>query len=120
MKAILLDQRAVAGLGNIYACEALWEARIHPRRPGGRVGPRQAEKLAAGVLSALDRALSNGGTSLRDFVDGDGNEGGHAPYLRVYGRAGEPCPRCRARIARAPLQGRATFFCARCQRGPRG
>ncbi len=121
IKAALLDQRIVAGIGNIYASEALWQARIHPATPAGRLTRRRAQRLAAAVLEVLHRALDHGGTSLRDFVAADGAAGENAHYLWVYGRAGALCKRaaCGAQVVRAVHQGRATFFCRRCQRRPR-
>jgi formamidopyrimidine-DNA glycosylase len=122
LKAALLDQRIVAGIGNIYASEALWEARIHPDTPAGRLTRTRANELARAILEVLHRALDHGGTSLRDFVAADGASGEHAHYLWVYGREGLPCPRelCGTSISRRVHQGRATFFCRRCQRAPRG
>jgi formamidopyrimidine-DNA glycosylase len=121
IKAALLDQRIVAGIGNIYASEALWGARIHPDMPASRLGRRRAHELARAIVEVLERALDNGGTSLRDFVAADGASGENAHYLWVYGREGQACPRadCGGQIARAVQQGRATFHCRRCQRRPR-
>jgi formamidopyrimidine-DNA glycosylase len=121
LKAALLDQRIVAGIGNIYASEALWEALIHPETPAYRLTRRRASELARAILEVLQRALEHGGTSLRDFVAADGSSGEHAHYLWVYGRHGLPCPRerCGGEVSRTLHQGRATFFCRRCQRAPR-
>jgi formamidopyrimidine-DNA glycosylase len=115
VKAFLLDQRRIAGIGNIYACEALHHARIHPATPAGRVGGRAAA-LLAGIRWALEGGIARRGTTLRDYVDADGFPGDNAEALLVYGREGEPCPRCRARIRRRIDGGRSTFFCARCQK----
>lgn len=117
VKQLLLDQRVVAGVGNIYASEALWMARIPPTLPGRRLSRPRASALARAIREVLERALDRGGTSLRDFVDADGREGENAHYLRVYGREGEPCPRrgCPGQIRRSVIQGRATFYCPRCQ-----
>lgn len=117
VKLLLLDQRALAGIGNIYASEALWEARIRPTLPAQRLSRARAAALAAAVRAVLERALGNGGTSLRDFVDADGRQGEHSHYLRVYDRGGERCPRrgCGGTIRRTVLGGRATFHCPRCQ-----
>ncbi len=117
LKALLLDQQVIAGVGNIYASEALWQAGIRPSLRAHRLSRPRADQLALAVREVLDRALDHGGTSLRDFVDADGNAGEHAHYLWVYGRDGEPCPRrgCNGRISRAVHDGRATFFCPRCQ-----
>jgi formamidopyrimidine-DNA glycosylase len=118
LKAILLDQRIIAGVGNIYASEALWRARIKPSRRGTGLSAADARALARAVLDALHAALDKGGTSLKDFVDADGREGENAAYLKVYDRAGERCARrgCGGRIRRTVQQGRATFHCPRCQR----
>jgi formamidopyrimidine-DNA glycosylase len=118
LKALLMDQRVIAGVGNIYASEALWLARVPPTLRGIHLDRRRADALARAVGAVLRHALKRGGTSLRDFVDADGVEGENAEYLRVYDRTGEPCPRrgCPGRIRRTVIQGRATFHCPRCQR----
>ncbi|HWM87478.1 MAG TPA: bifunctional DNA-formamidopyrimidine glycosylase/DNA-(apurinic or apyrimidinic site) lyase [Kofleriaceae bacterium] len=118
VKTILLDQRILAGVGNIYACEALWLARIAPTVRGHKLSRAQSDELMRAVRAVLRRALTRGGTSLRDFVDADGIEGENAEYLRVYGREGEPCLRrgCGGTIRRVVIQGRSTFYCPRCQR----
>jgi formamidopyrimidine-DNA glycosylase len=115
LKSFLLDQSVIAGVGNIYASEALWRVRIRPSRRAHRLGAAEARSLARAVTSVLEHALTRGGTSLKDFVDADGREGDNYEYLKVYGRAGEPCPRCRTSIRRSVIQGRATFFCPTCQ-----
>jgi formamidopyrimidine-DNA glycosylase len=117
IKLLLLDQGAIAGIGNIYASEALWEARMRPTLPACRVSRPRADALAHAVVAVLRRALDHGGTSLRDFVDADGREGEHSHYLRVYGREGERCPRrgCSGTIRRTVMGGRATFHCPGCQ-----
>jgi formamidopyrimidine-DNA glycosylase len=115
LKAFLLDQTVLAGPGNIYVSEALWLARLRPTRRAATLTATTATTLAAAVREVLVSALANGGTSLRDFVDADGAEGENAEYLQVYGRDGEPCPRCAAKIRRTVLQGRATYHCPRCQ-----
>ena len=121
IKAALVDQRIVAGVGNIYASEALWRARIHPETESGRLSRARCAALAEAIVAALEGALTRGGTSLRDFVAADGAAGENADYLWVYGRAGAACPRerCRGTVARSVLQGRATFACTGCQRRPR-
>jgi formamidopyrimidine-DNA glycosylase len=118
MKAILLDQGILAGVGNIYASEALWLAGVPPGLRGVKLARPRADALARAVGAVLRHALRRGGTSLRDFVDADGVAGENADYLRVYDRAGARCPRrgCTGRIRRTVLQGRATFHCPRCQR----
>ena len=115
VKAFLLDQRRIAGIGNIYACEALFRAGIHPSTPAGRTR-RRAAALLDGVRAALQQGIANRGTTLRDYVDADGNWGDNADSLLVYGREGLPCPRCAAPIRRRVDSARSTFFCARCQR----
>jgi formamidopyrimidine-DNA glycosylase len=117
LKLFLLDQGAVAGLGNIYVCEALWQAGLSPLRPAERLDRAAAGRLARAITRVLARALDHGGTSLRDFVAADGVKGEHSHYLWVYGREEEPCRRrrCGAPIRRIVLQGRATFFCPSCQ-----
>jgi formamidopyrimidine-DNA glycosylase len=114
IKAFLLDQRRVAGLGNIYVSEALHRAGIHPTTPAGRVGPR-AGALLAGIRAALELGIRNRGTTLRDYVDASGTRGNNAAALRVYGREGEPCPVCGATVRRRIDAGRSTFFCPDCQ-----
>lgn len=115
IKSVLLDQSRMAGLGNIYVCEALFHASIHPATPARRVGKR-APALLEGIRRSLTVALANRGTTLRDFVDSDGNYGTNGDQLNVYGREGQPCPRCLTPVRRQVDAGRSTFFCARCQR----
>ena len=115
LKSFLLDQKRIAGLGNIYVCEALFRARLHPRTPARRAVGRAAALLRA-IRATLRVALANRGTSMRDFVDSEGRSGENAAALLVYGRAGEPCRVCGAPVRRSPDGGRSTFYCARCQR----
>lgn len=115
IKAFLLDQRRIAGLGNIYVSEALHRAGIHPATLGGRARGRAGE-LLAGIRAALEGGIARRGTTLRDYVDADGQRGENAAALLVYGRAGKPCLSCGAGIRRRVDGGRATFFCPRCQR----
>lgn len=115
LKSFLLDQSVIAGVGNIYASEALWRVKVRPSRRTHRLDASTAGKLATAVRDVLEDALDKGGTSLRDFVDADGREGENMDYLKVYGREGEPCPRCRTAIRRTVIQGRATYFCPTCQ-----
>ena len=115
IKAFLMDQKRMAGLGNIYAAEALHRAGIHPATPAGRVRGRAAA-LLAGIRAALDGGIARRGTTLRDYVDADGRSGDNAAALLVYGRAGEACGRCGTPIKRRVDAGRATFFCPSCQR----
>ncbi|HMF43309.1 MAG TPA: bifunctional DNA-formamidopyrimidine glycosylase/DNA-(apurinic or apyrimidinic site) lyase [Polyangia bacterium] len=115
IKAFLMDQRRVAGLGNIYVAEALFRAGVHPAARAGRTRSR-APALLAGIRAALDGGIARRGTTLRDYVDADGQSGDNAAALLVYGRAGEPCSRCGTIIKRRVDGGRATFFCPGCQR----
>ena len=115
LKAFVLDQRVIAGVGNIYASEALWRAQLRPTMRTHRLSAAAAARLAAAIREVIDRALDNGGTTLSDFVDADGTEGENADYLWVYDRAGQPCMRCRTAIRRSVLQGRATYYCPTCQ-----
>lgn len=115
LKAFVLDQSVLAGVGNIYASEALWRAQLKPTTRAHRLTSDSAARLAAAIREVLENALTNGGTSLRDFVDADGVEGENAEHLWVYGREGEPCLRCKTVIRRSVVQGRATFFCPTCQ-----
>ncbi len=115
IKAFLLDQTRVGGLGNIYVCEALHWAGIHPSAPAGSTR-RRADALLAGIRTALELGIQNRGTTLRDYVDSFGTGGNNAAALRVYGREGQPCPACGAPIRRRVDSARSTFFCARCQR----
>ena len=116
VKNFLLDTRAIAGIGNIYACEALHRARIDPRRPVGRIGPRRWERLLAALRDVLNESIESGGTTFRDYLRADGDVGSFAVSLRVYDRAGSPCRRCRRPIRRIVQAGRSTFFCTACQR----
>lgn len=117
IKLTLLDQSVVAGIGNIYASEALWSAKIHPVTPSRRLSMVRCERLAVSVVEVLQRALEHGGTSLKDFVAADGATGDHSHYLWVYDREGMPCPdpQCAGVIRRIVQQQRATFYCPRCQ-----
>ncbi len=115
LKAVLLDQRVVAGVGNIYADEALFEARLHPTRAGRSLGTAEAARLRRAVETVLLRAISRRGSTIRDYVDGRGRRGGYQREFRVYGRVRQPCPRCGTPIERIRLAGRSTHFCPRCQ-----
>jgi formamidopyrimidine-DNA glycosylase len=116
VKALLLDQRRIAGIGNIYACEALWEARIRPSRPAKALTKPAIRRLYHAVVDVLTRAIELRGTSVDDYVDADGLRGGFQNVLSVYGRLGEPCPRCGGPIVRTVLAQRGTWWCRRCQR----
>ncbi len=116
IKTALLDQRVLAGIGNIYACEALFRARISPRRRAGRIGPRRADALAAGIRSVLADAIRAGGSTLRDHGQVGGEPGWFQRRLDVYGRAGEACRACARPVRRFRQSGRSTFHCPACQR----
>jgi formamidopyrimidine-DNA glycosylase len=114
IKAFLLDQRRIAGLGNIYVSEALFRAGIHPATPAGRVR-RRAPQLLEAVRASLAGGILRRGTTLRDYVDAEGRRGDNAAALLVYGRASQPCPGCGGSIRKRADAGRSTFFCPRCQ-----
>jgi formamidopyrimidine-DNA glycosylase len=116
IKNFLMDGRIVVGIGNIYACEALHRAGVHPRRSVGRISAGRWERLATVVGEVLREAIREGGTTLNDFADGVGNEGWFQVSLEVYGRAGETCSRCGATVRRIVMAGRGTFYCPGCQR----
>ena len=115
IKAVLLDQRRIAGIGNIYADEALWRARIHPRRPAGELDAPEIAHLHRAVRAALRRGVELNGSTLRDYVTPDGEGGGMQHEFHVYGRLGDPCDRCGRPIERIVVGGRGTWLCPRCQ-----
>jgi len=115
IKVLLLDQRIVAGLGNIYVCEALHLAGIAPGRAGGRIGAARLDRLAAAVKEVLLGAIEAGGSTLRDYAQPGGELGYFAKQWRVYGREGEPCG-CGRPVQRRAEGGRSTFYCAHCQK----
>ena len=120
VKTLLLDQGLVSGIGNIYADEGLWEARVHGLRPGTWLGPRVADRLLDLVAAVMRRALAAGGTSFDAlYVDAEGAAGYFARELAVYGRAGRPCRRCATVLRRETVGARSHTFCPRCQRRPR-
>ena len=116
VKAFLLDQRRLAGIGNIYADEALWRARIHPLRPAGELDPGEIARLHRAVRAALRRGVELHGSTLREYSTPDGEPGGMQHEFPVYGRLGEPCDRCGRPIERIVVAGRGTWFCPHCQR----
>jgi formamidopyrimidine-DNA glycosylase len=123
VKALVMDQRLIAGVGNIYACEALWRARISPSRPAGRFATRSgrptaaAEALAAAIREVLEAAIAAGGSSLRDHIRATGELGEFQHAFAVYDREGKPCPRNdRGTVRRTVHAGRSTFYCPVCQR----
>ncbi|HEU4821423.1 MAG TPA: zinc finger domain-containing protein, partial [Qipengyuania sp.] len=112
-----LDQRVVAGLGNIYVCEALWRARIDPRKAAGKVTAPQFERLVSTIRGVLEQAIADGGSTLRDFAQPDGELGYFASRFDVYGREGVACSHEDGGTIRRIVQGgRSTWFCAKCQR----
>lgn len=115
IKSFLLDQRRVAGLGNIYVDEALWGAHIHPRRPAGSIAAGEAEQLRAAIVDVLTDSLDSGGSSMRDYLDTAGRPGRFQDRWRVYKREGTPCRECGTEIVRIRLAGRGTRFCPNCQ-----
>ena len=116
IKAALLDQAVVAGIGNIYACEALFRAGISPRRRAASVAGRRGERLRRAVVDVLNDAIEAGGSTLRDFAGADGALGYFQHRFDVYGREGEACAVCAAPVRRLVQSGRSTFYCGRCQR----
>jgi formamidopyrimidine-DNA glycosylase len=116
IKAALLDQGVVAGLGNIYVCEALFRAGISPRRLAASVAGVRAARLVPAIKAVLAESIGAGGSSLRDYVRADGELGRFQDTFAVYGREGAPCPHCATPIQRIVQSGRSTFFCARAQR----
>jgi formamidopyrimidine-DNA glycosylase len=120
IKALLLDQAVLRGVGNIYADESLWRAKIHPARLGASINNKQAGVLHRALQDILKRAIVMRGSSIANFVDGEGNAGEYQQHHRAYGREGEKCHRCGAIIRRAIVAGRSSFFCPKCQIGPRG
>ncbi len=115
IKLLLLDQRIVAGLGNIYVCEALYRAGIHPKRAGGSVSLERLNKLVPAIHDVLDEAIAAGGSTLRDFASPDGELGYFPKSFAVYDREGKPCG-CGGEVRRIVQGGRSTFYCPRCQR----
>jgi len=115
VKALIMDQRIVVGVGNIYASEALFLAGIHPARGAGRISLERYRRLVEVIRAVLGEAIAAGGTTIRDFSDSDGKPGYFALSLRVYGREGEPCPQCGGKIRQERIAGRSSFFCTHCQ-----
>jgi len=115
IKLLLGDQRIVAGLGNIYVCEALYRAGIHPTRTAGSVSPERLERLVVGIREVLSEAIEAGGSSLKDFISPDGELGYFSKAFAVYDREGQPC-RCGGTVKRIVQGGRSTFYCPKCQR----
>ena len=116
IKAALLDQRIIAGLGNIYVCEALFRARISPKRAAGRLTVAETESLTGHIKDVISEAIESGGSSLRDFAQADGDLGYFQHSFDVYGREGEPCKVCGAPLKRITQSGRSSFYCSACQK----
>jgi formamidopyrimidine-DNA glycosylase len=116
IKQFIMDAHVVVGVGNIYACEALFMAGIHPRRAAGKVSKPRLGKLVSAIKEVLGQSIEMGGTTLRDFLREDGEPGYFKQSLRVYGREGEACLVCESKIRRIVQNGRSTFFCGKCQR----
>jgi formamidopyrimidine-DNA glycosylase len=115
LKAVLLDQQVVAGVGNIYADESLFEAKLSPWRLASTLTDREADSLRRAIAKVLRRAIESRGSSIRNYVGGSGLRGGYQEEFRVYGRTGKPCRRCKSPIERIRLAGRSTHFCSLCQ-----
>ncbi|MGE3075227.1 MAG: bifunctional DNA-formamidopyrimidine glycosylase/DNA-(apurinic or apyrimidinic site) lyase [Dehalococcoidia bacterium] len=115
VKAVLLDQRRFAGLGNIYVDEALFEAGIRPDTPAGDVSPAATKRLFASARAVLERGIENRGASFKDYVDGQGEQGSQHMYVKVFRRTGKPCYTCGSEIKRSVVGGRSTHYCPRCQ-----
>jgi formamidopyrimidine-DNA glycosylase len=120
IKALLLDQSFLRGVGNIYADESLWRAKIHPARLGAALSKRQAAKLHRVLREILQKAIVMRGSSISDFLDAEGQPGEYQRHHRAYGREGQGCYRCGALIRRAIVAGRSSYFCPKCQPAPKG
>lgn len=120
IKALLLDQTVLRGVGNIYADESLWRAKIHPAKLGASINKKQAVVLHRALQDILKKAIVMRGSSIANFVDGEGKRGEYQQHHRAYGREGEKCYRCGTVIRRAIVAGRSSYFCPKCQIGPRG
>jgi formamidopyrimidine-DNA glycosylase len=116
IKVLLLDQRRIAGIGNIYACEALWEAGIRPGKPAKALTKPAIRRLHHALVDVLNRAIGMRGSSIDDYVDAEGLRGGFQNVLSVYGKAGRECPRCKSEIVRTVLAQRGTWWCRNCQK----
>jgi formamidopyrimidine-DNA glycosylase len=119
IKALLLDQSVLRGMGNIYTDESLWRARIHPARRGANLQPRELSKLHRAIRQILSNAIRLHGSTISDYLDAEGFPGEYQSRHRVYGRKGKPCPRCKSSIRRVIVAGRSSYFCPKCQSAPR-
>lgn len=116
IKSFLMDARRLVGVGNIYACESLFTARIHPKRKAGRVSLKDWERLLSAIRETLHKSILSGGTTLRDFFSPDGSTGYFQIKLSVYGKESQPCPTCAKPISRIIQSGHSTFYCRACQK----
>ena len=114
-KVLIMDQKKIAGVGNIYADEALWYAKIHPETSGNKVAAKQVEELYTGIIKALEQGIEDRGTSIDDYLDIYGKPGNHAKNLNVFRNEGNPCPRCGTEIKKIRVGGRGTHYCPQCQ-----
>jgi len=119
IKALLLDQTVLRGVGNIYADESLWSARIHPAKSGAKLKPEKLERLRTALQKILSKAIQMRGSSISDFVDAEGRPGDYQQHHRAYGREGKKCFRCGRAIKRIIVAGRSSYFCPGCQAAPR-
>src|SRR5215468_5714676 len=119
IKALLLDQQVLRGVGNIYADESLWKAKIHPAQLGARLQPEQLEKLYRALKQILEKAIVLRGSSISDFLDAEGEPGEYQLHHKAYGREGKGCYRCRTPIRRIVVAERSSYFCPNCQKSPR-
>ncbi|MFO0826405.1 MAG: zinc finger domain-containing protein [Gemmataceae bacterium] len=115
MKAVLLDQTIVAGVGNIYADEALFRAKLHPGRTGKSLKPDECDRLRVAIETVMTKAIESRGSTIRDYIGGSGLRGGFQNEHAVYGRTGEPCPTCGTPVKCVRLAGRSSHFCPLCQ-----
>ena len=120
IKALLLDQSVLRGVGNIYADESLWKAKIHPAALGAKLKPEHVEELYHALQGILRKAIALRGSSISDFLDAEGLPGDYQRHHRVYGREGKGCARCKTPIRRVIVAGRSSYFCPQCQPPPRG
>lgn len=115
VKTVIMDQQKIAGVGNIYADEALWLAQIHPETLSSKLTDSEIEALYQGIIKAIEQGIEDRGTSVDDYLDIYGNEGGHAKNLNVFRQDGDPCPRCGKTVKKIRVGGRGTHFCPQCQ-----
>ena len=120
IKALLLDQHVLRGVGNIYADESLWKAKIHPAHLGARLKPAQLAELYRALQEILRKAIVLRGSSISDFLDAEGVPGDYQRHHRVYDREGKGCVRCKTPIRRVIVAGRSSYFCPQCQKAPKG